>query len=66
MDLTREQAILLNILNESGGSLVVAEEDRPTAWDGLVSSSYVTATATGTDSVRFELTDAGRAVLLKS
>jgi hypothetical protein len=65
MDLTREEAIFLNILNESG-PLVVAENARPPGWDRLLASGYVTATTTSEDSVRFELTDAGRAALLES
>lgn len=66
MDITREEASLLNILRENGGSIVVAEDARRASWDRLVSSSYVTATAASADSVLYELTDAGRNALLKS
>jgi hypothetical protein len=61
MNLTREEANRLRILSEGGGSLVVAEGDE--AWDRLVAGSFVTAAATGNDSVRYDLTDAGRAAL---
>ncbi len=63
MEVTREEANLLRILSEGGGSLVVGEDVEREAWDRLVANSYVTVTAKGEDSVLYELTDAGRAFL---
>ncbi len=63
MEITREEANLLRILSERGGSLVVSGNVPEAAWERLVANSYVTATATSEDSVLYELTDAGRAFL---
>ena len=46
MEITREEANLLKILSERGGSLVVSGNVPEAAWDRLVANSYVTATAT--------------------
>jgi hypothetical protein len=48
---------------ERGGSLNICGNVPEAAWDRLVANSYVTATATSEDSVRYELTDAGRTFL---
>ena len=63
MEITREEANLLRILGERGGSLVISGNVPDAAWDHLIANSYVTATATSEDSVLYELTDAGRASL---
>ena len=63
MEITRKEASLLRILSEHGDSVVIDGNVRDASWDRLVENSYVTATATSLDSVRYELTDAGRAFL---
>lgn len=63
MDIAREEANLLRILSEGGGSLVIDGDDLRAAWEHLVAVGFVTAATQGEDSVRYELTDAGRAFL---